>query len=359
MTQSSISKIRLITQQISKPRFKTVKNVVDWMGAMQAQDFNMAKWAIGIRLPGSTEKTILDAFNNGEILRTHVLRPTWHFVSQDDIYWMLKLTAPHIKASLKSRNKELGLTKEIFGSSNTIIEHALMGGKHLTREEIIRILNETITQITNPQAFYHLLLNAELDGIICSGQMKENKQTYALLSKRAPTKKDLSRDEALTLLAKKYFASHGPATLQDFAWWSGLPMIDIRKSVELIKSDVISENVDSKIYWFSRSTPLFKDTLKTSLYLLPAFDEFVISYKNRSALIYQENQKKAISSNGVFRPVIVLNGQAIGIWSKSTNKDKVFIKTNLFQLQNANIKDLLYKEAIKYGIFLNKKPEMT
>lgn len=357
MNPKDIANIRLINQQITETKFKTVKDLVGWMGAMQAQDFNMAKWAVGIRLPGSTDKEIQESFNKGEILRTHLLRPTWHLVSADDIYWILELTAPHIKASLKSRNRELGLIKETFDKSNETIEKVLTGGKHLTREEIINVIKKVKIHIDNPQAYYHLILNAELDGIICSGAIKEKKQTYTLLNEKVPKKKTLNTNEALAELAKKYFTSHGPATLRDFVWWSGLPVSDAKKSLELVKSDIISEKIGSQTYWFSRlfSSPDIKDE---SVYLLPAFDEFIISYKDRSASISIENQKNAISSNGIFRPVIVLDGQAIGIWKRTTKKNKIIIETHLFKAPAKRIKSLIEKEVETYGCFFNQKTEI-
>ncbi len=160
MNLTDIAKIRLISQQIAETKFKTVKDIVDWMGAMQAQDYAVAKWAIGVRLPNSTDQVIETAINNGEIIRTHLLRPTWHFVSADAIYWMLELTAPQIKASLKSRHKELELSETIFAKSNTIIEKALRGGKHLTREELMAELGKGKIATDDNRAS-HLLLRAE------------------------------------------------------------------------------------------------------------------------------------------------------------------------------------------------------
>lgn len=137
MNITDLAKIRLISQQIVGSKFSNPKNVLDRMGAIQAQDYGMAKWAIGIRLPGSNDDKISAAIDKGEILRTHLLRPTWHFVSNDDIYWILELTARRIKRSFKSRHIQLGLTKTILRKSNSVIEKALKGGNHLTREELI------------------------------------------------------------------------------------------------------------------------------------------------------------------------------------------------------------------------------
>lgn len=352
MNLSDVVKLRLANQQIAGTKLKTVKDIVGWMGALQAQDFNMAKWAIGVRLPGSTERTVRESFDKGEILRTHLLRPTWHFVSADDIHWLLELTAPHIRASLRSRHKALGLTREICAESNGIIRRELAGGNLLSRKEMIAALKQAKMPLHDPQGYYHLLLNAELDGVICSGAIKEKEPTYALLTGWAPKKKTINRNEALAELAKRYFASHGPATMQDFTWWSGLPATDAKKALEMAKPDLASETIGPQLYWLAKSFSPPRAIEKDAVVLLPAFDEFILSYKDRSAAILIENQKKAISANGIFRPVILLNGQAIGTWKRTIKKNETIVGAHFFRSADKNIKDLLVKEAARYGRFL-------
>jgi len=232
----NISHIRLITQQIEATKFTTPREIVSWMGAMQSQDYNMAKWAIGLRLPGTIDATIEDAFNKGEILRTHVLRPTWHFVAAEDIYWMLELTSPQMNSLLKSRQKQLELTKTIFAKSNSIIETAVSGGKHLTREELMILLKKARIALTHERC-YHLMYQAELNGIVCSGNMKGKNQTYALLEERVKKTKQIAREEALAKLAIRYFTSHCPATVEDFIWWSGLNITDGKHALEMVKKN--------------------------------------------------------------------------------------------------------------------------
>jgi hypothetical protein len=217
MTLSDLSLNRIKNQGIDEQSFISAKDLVAHMGAMQVQDYLMAKWAIGLRVQHATDKTIVDAYNNGEIIRTHLMRPTWHFVSPDDIYWLLELTSPQIKNSSKSRNKQLELDETIFTKSNAILENALCKNSNLTREEL-RELYAKENFKTNENRLSHLLMHAELDGVICNGAIKGNKQTYALLAERIPTKKLLSREESLAELAKRYFTSHAPATLRDFIW---------------------------------------------------------------------------------------------------------------------------------------------
>lgn len=353
MTSTDISNIRLISQQVASTKFKTVKDIVGWMGAMQAQDYAMSKWAIGARLPNSTDKVIQAAIDKGEIIRTHLMRPTWHLVSADDIYWLLELTAPRIKASAKSRHNELGVTESLQKKCNAIITEALTGGNHLTKEELAPRFEEANIDI-NSNRFYHFMLCAELDGIACSGAIKGNKQTYALLNERVSKPKSLTREEALKKIAHKYFSSHGPATLQDFSWWSGLSVSDARNALDMVKSNFVSETVGAETYWFSNSFSKFTNDNHRA-YLLPAYDEFIISYKDRSPSLQLENHPKAVSNNGVFKPVIVINGQVAGLWRRTIIKDRVVVETDFFQSPNKSIKGLIEKEAEIFGSFLGKK----
>lgn len=351
-----ISNIRLFSQQIAHPKFSAVKDIVGWMGAMQAQDYNMVKWAVGVRLLNTTGQTIETAISNGEVIRTHLLRPTWHLVSADDISWMLGLTAPRIRNSLKSRHCELELSETIFSKSNDIIVKALEGGEHLTRQELI-VEFEKAGILTIDNRVSHLLLRAELDGIVCSGTSRGGKQTYALLEKRVPKTKSLTKVESLAKLARKYFTSHYPATIQDFIWWSGLSVGDAKQALEAIKSDFSSETIASKPYWFPNSL-LIRRTDQESVYLLPAYDEFLISYKDRSALLPFRSQNKTVSNNGIFRPIIVVNGQVAGIWKRAKKKDKVIVETEMFYQPSKTTIDLIEKAAIHYGQFLSNEIEI-
>jgi hypothetical protein len=326
------------------------------MGAMQSQDFNMAKWAIGLRLPGTTDAIIEAAFNKGEILRTHVLRPTWHFVAAEDIYWMLEVTSPQMNSLLKSRQKQMELTKTIFAKSNSIIEKAVSGGKHVTREELMTLLKKAKIAITSERS-YHLMYQAELNGIVCSGNMKGKNQTYTLLEERVKKTKQIPREEALAKLASRYFTSHCPATVEDFIWWSGLNITDGKHALEMIKNNFISETIKSKTYWFtdSFSIPLKN---KSSLYLLPAFDEFIISYKDRTAILYPEHYTKVVSNNGIFWPVILMNGKAIGLWKRNIQKDKVLLEAQFFKKVSKTTIAFVEKRFKQFGNFLVKKTEI-
>lgn len=356
MNLTDIAKVRLVSQHIAAAKFEAVKDLVDWMGAMQAQDYAMVKWAMGVRLPGSTAQAIETALAGGEIIRTHLLRPTWQVVSANNLRWMLELTAPQIKTSLKSRHRELGLSEAIIKKSNTIIEKALRGGQHLTREALLAEFGKAKIALDNNRAS-HLLVRAELDGIVCSGAPQGAKPTYALLEERVPQAKSLAKEEALATLAQKYFTSRCPATLQDFAWWSGLSMGDARCALEMIKSDFVSENIDSQTYWFPNSFAVSK-TKKESVHLLPAFDELLISYTDRRASLPFENHSRAVSDNGIFHPIIVVNGQVTGLWKRTVKKDTVIIETELFKPPAQTTRRSIEKAAEHFGQFLGKKTEI-
>lgn len=357
MNLAEISNLRLLSQQIAEAKFKSAKEIVGWMGAMQAQDYSMAKWAIGIRLADSTVHLIESAIDKGQIIRTHLLRPTWHFVSSDDIFWMLALTAPQIKAILKTRDKALELNEKIYGKSNAIIEQALNRGRHLTREALVAELELANIPTDNNRAS-HLLLRAEIDGITGSGKSENNKQTYALLSERVPKGKTLNKEEALAKLAERYFTSHGPATLRDFIWWSGLSATDSKHALEMVKSHFVSETVGKQTYWLTNSFTLPTPGINL-VYLLPAYDEFVISYKDRTVSMPVKNHIRAISSNGIFRPTIVINGQVSGLWKRTIKKERVIVEIELFQSVDNVMTSLIEKSINHFVKFVNKEMEFV
>lgn len=357
MDQYNIANTRLLSQQIAGTKFKTPKEIVGWMGAMQAQDFNMAKWAIGLRLNKSTEETIHSAINSAEIIRTHLLRPTWHFVSAEDIYWMTELSGPRIKSSMNGRNKQLELSDKIFKKSFRIMEKVLKDNNHLTRKELLSEINKAKIATDDNRAS-HILMNAELEGIICSGKMNGKQTTYALLGERVPKPKSLHKDEALAILAAKYFESHCPATFRDFTWWSGLSVGDSKRAIEMIKKDFISEKINSEKFWFPHSFSL-PEKFANTIFLLPAFDEFLISYKNRTATIISKHHGKAFSNNGIFWPTIVENGKVKGTWKREIKRDILIIKPDFFDPKNRVSKKELIKTACQFGSFLGHQIKLV
>jgi hypothetical protein len=322
------------------------------MGAMQAQDYLMAKWAVGKRLSDVTDLAIENALNKGEIIRTHIMRPTWHFVAAEDIYWMLELTSPQVVSSMKSRYKSLEFTESIISKSFRIIEKSLAIRTCLTRGELSKELNKAKIN-TNENRLSHLLMYAELNGIICNGPVTDKKQTYALLNSWVPNRKVFTREESLAELAKRYFRSHGPATISDFTWWSGLSLRDARKAIGYIRSGFISEIIGSKEYLFTESSANLKHKGK-NVHLLPAYDEFLISYKDRNASVNLTEHKNVVSNNGIFRPVIVIDGQVSGLWRCVRKNENVLIEINFLKPQNETIIKQTEKVAKSYASYLGR-----
>jgi hypothetical protein len=356
MNITDITSYRLQHQQIATTKFKKAKDIVSWMGVMQAQDYPMSKWAVGIRLPSSTENTIETAIHKGEIIRTHILRPTWHLTAAEDIYWLLALSAPKLKASLKSRLKELELTAAVLKKCNAVIEKALIKDGHLTRDELIKELKKAKIAVNNYRSS-HIFFWAEMEGLICSGCLKEKEPTYTLLQEWVPKKKELAAAEAAALLAQKYFNSHGPATLADFVWWSNLNISVARQGLNDIQHQLQSAKIGGQTYYMPASLPALPKRQK-SVYLLPAFDEYIISYKDRSAMYPGDLKKHAISNNGFFRPVIVVNGQVVGIWKRGFEKRKMYIEAKYFTMPPIWVHARVNKAGKAYGAFLNQKTEV-
>ena len=231
--------------------FHKPTDVLKWLGAVQAQDFYGAKWALGLRLRDATDELIEKAFSDGEIIRTHVMRPTWHFVAASDIRWLLKLTAPRVNMTARNYYRKFELDDGVFKRINRALERALGGGRQLTRQELRTAINKAGIPCDDLLRFTFILLRAELDALICSGARSGKQFTYALFDERVPDTKTLSKDEALAELARRYFTSRGPATLRDFVWWSGLSTTDARTGLALIQGSLSKEKIDSEDYWFS------------------------------------------------------------------------------------------------------------
>jgi hypothetical protein len=352
MTLKDVATYRLFNQQLLKPQPTSPTEVVNHFGAMQAQDYAMAKWAIGIR-SNTNEQVIEKAINGGEILRTHLLRPTWHFVSANDIRWMLELTAPHLKRVLAGMCRRLELSELTLQRCRKLIEQTLSGNKHCTREEIMLELNKERIA-TNDIRSAMIMMDAELDSLVCNGPMRGKQFTYALLHERVPAGKSLARIEALAELAKRYFSSHGPATLQDFGWWSGLALTDCKIALELVKNNFDSSVVDNQTYWFNPKNFQANGHSKTILFL-PAYDEFMISYKDRSASLEPAVANETISGNGIFKPIIVEDGKVTGYWKRSFKKDSLVIESHYFKTNKKQQKKLAFKAAERYGNFLGMK----
>ncbi|HEY9001162.1 MAG TPA: winged helix DNA-binding domain-containing protein [Mucilaginibacter sp.] len=353
MTIAEIRELRLLNQHLASPVFTQPADLVYYMGAIQSQDYAGAKWAIAQRLKGATDKTIEDAFTNGDIIRTHVMRPTWHFVHPKDVRWVIQLTAPRVMTIAGTQHRQHQLDHIVFSKSEKAILKVIEGGKQLTRDEIAEAL-EQAGVATNEQRFIHIMMQMELIGLVCSGGRKGKQFTYALLDERVPATKPFDKQEALVALAERYFTSHGPATLQDYVWWSGLTVIDAKAGLEAIKHKLTSAELNGNIYWFAEQQNLSKSK-SPATFLLPNYDEYIVSYKDRSATIAASDVNKADPRGTIFNHTIVVNGKVIGIWKRFIGKSKVDIELIPFQpLSKAN-QTAIEAAAKRYAKFLQLK----
>lgn len=353
MTYPEISHYRLVAQKLVKTSQHSPQEIVHHLGAMQAQDYSMAKWAIGSRCE-ATERKIEEAINSAKIIRTHILRPTWHFVSADDIYWMLDLSGPQVQKMTISAAKKWGYDIKKLNQTNAAIEKLLAGNNHLTRDEIMQELD---IKKTSKQDFLSaaIMMHAELEGLVCNGKMKGKQITYALLEDRVEKPKSrLTKEEALAKLAQRYFESHGPATLTDFCWWSGFSPTICKTAIHAIKLHIDSEIIDNQEFWFKKGISR-QNFFRESVHFLPAFDEILISYKTREASILLEHQAKAFTNNGIFKPIILENGKVIGTWKRTLKKDHAKIETDFFNETDNAKKEILFEGIRSFENYLETK----
>jgi hypothetical protein len=361
MASSDIVTLRLHNQHLSNPTFKSPAEVVEYLGAVQAQDYAAAKWSVGLRMKDSTEEIIEQSFNDGLILRTHVMRPTWHFVMPQDIRWMLELTAPQVKRLMVHYDRKLEITSELISKCKNIVEKALAGGKYLTRTEIADLFEKAKIPARG-QRLGHIMMAMELDALICSGPRRGKPAspkttsrggqfTYALIEERAPKVKKLNREESLANLAIKYFAGHGPAQIKDFSWWSGLSIKDSTIAVELIKSKLTQEILDGKIYFFFPASKVIKQPSPTA-HLLSIYDEYVIAYKDRSALGSTRYVEKFISMGNALTAVIILNGFLVGTWKRIIKKENLEVLLSPLRDLTKSEVEAMDKAAKQYSEFL-------
>ena len=343
---------RLHNQFLSHPDITEPEQVVKCLGAVQSQDYGGGKWALGLRMKGATEATIDRAFNEGKILRTHILRPTWHFVAPEDIRWMLALSAPRVHAVNGFMYRQQGLDREMIPKSYGVLENVLQGNKQLTRTELGSAFAKAGIKNAKGVRLGYFMMSAELDGILCSGARKGKQFTYTLLEERVPKVKALKREEALAELTRRYFATRGPATLQDFTWWSGLTMAEARKGIELVKSHFVNEVFDDQTYWFANSVSPIKEKSPTA-HLLPNYDEYFIGFKDRSAIGKVAQLANVEANNPAFLAhIIIIDGQIVGGWKRTLKKDAVLVELNLITKLTKAESEAVKAAIEQYGKFL-------
>jgi hypothetical protein len=350
MTPADIARLRLLNQHIDGARFTQPAEVVAWLGAVQSQDYAGAKWALGLRLPGSVDDEIERAFTSGAILRTHVMRPTWHFVAPADIRWMLALTAPRVHAISAYYYRKLELDDALLRRSDETLAEALRGGRERTRDELRAALEQSNVILGDPLRLGYLLIHAELEGIICSGARRGKQQTWALLEERVPPAKTLERDEALAELTRRYFTSHGPATARDFAWWSGLSSADVRRGLEIAGSDLQRMEGDGQTYWLA---PPARETIDMA-HLLPNYDEYTVGYQGYDALFQGLGEERL-----VYRHALVIEGRIAGGWKRGLTKSAATIELKTLAPPTEGQRQAVIEAARRYGAFLGLPIELS
>jgi hypothetical protein len=318
---TTIAARRLDAQRLTGKPFASPVDAVRALTAVQSQDYGGGKWALGQRTRAVTEVTLDRLFDEGVILRTHVLRPTWHFVLPEDIRWLLELTGTRIIRGLAGRHRELELDAKVIARAGAAFTAALAGGHSLTRHELGAVLRKARIS-PEGQRLPHLLLHAELEGLLMSGPRRGKQHTYALLEERAPKARRLDRDEAVAELTLRYFKSHGPAQLVDFAWWSGLTLTDARKGIAGAGKALGHQSIDGKEYWFDAKAGQARDAAGVA-HLLPNFDEYTVAYRDRTEVMHAGglHEPAFILSN-----VVTVGGRIRGAWRRRLGRNGVSVE---------------------------------
>jgi len=348
MKPIDISRLRLFNQHLASRKFKKPAEIVTHLGAVQAQDYAGAKWAVGMRLQKSKDAAIDKALADGSIIRTHVLRPTWHFVTPADARWMIELTAPRINMLAAGRHRQLKLDSGTLKLSNDTLAKVLEGNKRLDRFELAEVLNKAGIA-TDEQRLPHILMQAELDRVICSGGRQGKQFTYALFDDRVPKGPDLKREEAVAMLVQRYFTSRGPATLHDFTWWSGLTVTDAKAGIEASKDELVEITIDGVAYWMTRHQQEISGRAPMA-YLLPAYDEYAVAYSDRSIAINKKYKEQ--TQHIIFAPAVLVDGQVAGTWRRTLKEKEAEVELSMFGKLNQAQRTAVEKAILRYKKFI-------
>jgi hypothetical protein len=352
---NDILRQRQLNHRLTRSEFRRPSDVVASLGAVQAQDYPAAKWALGLRAPALTDEDVESAFTDGRILRTHVLRPTWHFVAPADIRWMLALTGPRIDANNALYYRRLGLDGAVLARSRGILERALRDGTYLTRVEVGAALRRARINVQG-QALAHLMMHAELGGLVCSGPRRDRQFTYALVEERAPRARKLTRDEALGELTRRYFSSHGPATLKDYVWWSGLTAGDARRGIEIAAQDLEKQVTDERTWWAAPPAAVVRTArLTREAHLLPNYDEYLVAYRDRDAVAGPSRVGPGGPSGvDVFAHTLIIGGRVAGSWTRTHGRDSARVDVVTDRRLTVSDRRAISAAGDRYGRFMKQ-----
>ena len=357
-----LSNLGLLFQESAS--FPDIASIVSSLGAVQAQDYPGTLWALGLRQRGLSERDVQSAIESGSIVRTWPMRGTLHFVAAADLRWMVKLLTPRVITATRTRQAQLELDPAQFSKSQAIMRRELAGGRFLTREALLAAVNAGGISTEGGRS-YHLLFRAAMDQVICNGPNQEKQLTFALLEDWVPVHLDrgLEGEAAIAELTWRYYSSHGPALAKDFAGWSGLSMKEVKTGLAANKDRLESVKVEDEQYWWAPqngTVPASARSLINQVHLLPGFDEYVLGYKNRSAILAAAFANRICSgSNGIFSPTVVIGGQIRGTWKKTVRKGKVTVAAQPFTTFSAKERAALSDAVQQYGEFYGLAGELV
>lgn len=348
-----LSNERLIGSALTRP-----EDVVSWLGAVQAQEYGPARWGLAQRMASATDAAIEKSFDDGGILRTHVLRPTWHFVTPADIRWILQISGPRVHTVNSFAYRTTALDAKTRARGTDVMARALEGHRHLTRVELAEALRRAKLPLQG-QALAYMVMHAELEGVLCSGPRRGKQFTYALLDERVPKSASMSNDEALAELAARYFESHGPATIRDFVWWSGLTVAQAKTGIGACGTRLTSVNIDDKTWWHGAA--LKQSSWKSPLvHLLPIYDEFLIAFKDRewSTPVSTKTPTTSAVPSSFFHQ-LVIDGRVEGSWTRTTERNRVIVTVVPFGRLSQGARAAIEKAGKRYAAFLGLPVALT
>lgn len=326
---------------------------MQWLGAVQSQVFDAALWGVAQRTRAADATAVLTAFDEGRIVRTHVLRPTWHLVRPADLRWMQTLTAPRVRKLLAPYDRKLEIDRALLDRAARVYERELRDGRYRTRAELADALAADGVEARG-QRLAHLVMHAEIDALVCSGPMRGTQQTYALVDERIAPTPPCSREEALGDLARRYFASHGPATPHDFAWWSGLTVADARAALVLLDGEVEQATVSGKLYAWIGEVPS-GPRLRSVVHLLPCYDEHIVAYRDHQPSLHPEAPEALRGwGTGATTHSVVRDGLVVGGWRRTLRAREVVVEPTLLVPLTASEHAALRSAADAFGRHLGR-----
>ncbi|WP_346539879.1 winged helix DNA-binding domain-containing protein [Micromonospora sp. DPT] len=342
----------LLLREHPRGRPRDVAGVVEWFGAMQAQDVASGLWSLGTRLPGWTVADVRAALERREALRTWPMRGTVHLVPPRDARWMLEVTGVRALSGAAARRAALGLTEADADRAADVLGAALAGGGRLTRAECLATLAAAGIDPAG-QRGYHLLWYASQRGVTCIAPHVGTEQTFALLDEWAPEPRRPDRDEALGLLALRYFRSHGPTTRQDFAGWTGLTAADARRGIAVAGEDLATVEVDGVPAVLDAALLDAPRTARDDVLALPGFDEYLLGYKDRTLMLDPAHRQAVVpGGNGVFQSTIVRGGRVVGTWKRTIGRTRVSVTVRQLTPFDDSMRARVEAALTRYADFL-------